>query len=150
MQWRAINLREWCIWLIELFEYLRFVYYYYYYYYHHHHHHPFIIIVFGLSHKYYVTAARLYHLPFLGWDSLRVPVRRLTPAQFMLSVCLRLAEDVYISKSGVVRKLCKEPPLLSIAFSPTGVQSRSVSPHGSWSMETGFRVRNVLLALHNA
>jgi len=47
--------------LIELFEYLRFVYYYYYYcHHHHHHHHPFIIIVFGLSNKYYVTAARLY------------------------------------------------------------------------------------------
>jgi len=61
MQRRAINLRDWCIWLIELFEYLRFVYYYYYYcHHHHHHHHPFIIIVFGLSNKYYVTAARLY------------------------------------------------------------------------------------------
>jgi hypothetical protein len=38
------------------------------YYYHHHHHlHPFIVIVFGLSHKYYVTAARrMYQLTFLG------------------------------------------------------------------------------------
>jgi len=68
----------------------------------------------------------------------------------MLSVCLRLGEDVYISKSGDVSKLCKEPPLLSTVISPAGVQSSSDSPHGRWSMETGFRVRNVLLALHNA